>query len=72
MASMVFQVLRVFILFAICTIMFYYGMIWVSQEYENYRKYDEPKGTAVKVMQQDHDEGNDWVSRLLLFYLNGE
>ncbi|WP_260842784.1 YqzK family protein, partial [Staphylococcus epidermidis] len=49
---MIFQVVRVFLLFAACTIMFYYGIIWVSQEYENYRRYDEPEGTAVKVIQQ--------------------
>lgn len=71
--GMVFQVIRVFLLFATCTIMFYYGIIWVSQEYENYRRYDEPEGTAVKVIHQPiTEEGSDWLSRLLFFYLNGE
>lgn len=53
--------------------MFYYGIIWVSQEYENYRKYDEPEGTAVKVIQQhSSEEESDWFTRLLFFYSNGE
>ncbi|RST73723.1 DUF4227 family protein [Siminovitchia acidinfaciens] len=72
-AKLMFQVLRVFLLFAACTIMFYYGIIWVSQEYENYRRYDEPEGTAIKVIQQNSsEEESDWFSRLLFFYLNGE
>lgn len=72
-ARLIFQVLRVFLLFGACTIMFYYGIIWVSQEYENYRRYDEPEGTAVKVIQQhESDEESDWLSRLLFFYSNGE
>ena len=69
---MFFHALRVFLLFAACTVLFYYGIIWVSQEYENYRRYDEPEGTAVKVNTQNEDSGNDWLSRLMLFYLNGE
>lgn len=72
-ARVIFQVIRVFLLFAACTIMFYYGIIWVSQEYENYRRYDEPEGTAVKVIQQHKsDAESDWLSRLLFFYSNGE
>lgn len=72
-ARLVFQVLRVFLLFATCTIMFYYGIIWISQEYENYQRYDEPEGTAIKVIQQhSSEEESDWLSRLLFFYLNGE
>lgn len=63
--------LKVFLLFAGCTILFYYGMMWVSQEYEDYRRYDEPDGTAVKVSSQTN-ERNGLFARLKLFYLNGE
>lgn len=71
-AKLVIQTIKVFILFAVCTILFYYGMIWVSQEYQNYQKYNEPDGTAVKVMQQSAGRTDSGLSRLMLFYLNGE
>jgi hypothetical protein len=67
-----FRTVRVFLLFAACTLLFYYGMIWISQEYENYRRYDEPEGTAVKVIRQEADQKIGWFSRLMLFYTNGE
>ncbi|MFS0643909.1 YqzK family protein [Siminovitchia sp. 179-K 8D1 HS] len=70
--KMIFGTIRVFLLFAACTILFYYGMILISQEYENYRRYDEPEGTAIKVIQQGGDQKSGWFSRLMLFYLNGE
>lgn len=70
--KMIFSTIRVFLLFAACTILFYYGMIWISQEYENYHRYDEPEGTAIKVIQQDGEQQGSWFSRLMLFYLNGE
>lgn len=67
-----FQTIRVFLLFVGCTILFYYGIMWVNQEYENYRRYDEPQGTAVKVFQSAQNEDSGWFARLLLFYRNGE
>ncbi|MBS4209694.1 YqzK family protein [Bacillus sp. FJAT-50079] len=67
-----FQSIRLFLLFVGCTILFYYGIMWIHQEYENYRRYDEPEGTAVKAFQPMKDQENDWYHRLLLFYRNGE
>jgi len=66
-----FKTLKVFILFTGCTLLFYYGIMWVNQEYENYHRYDEPKGTAIKVNSTNTKDSN-WVDRLLLFYLDGE
>ncbi|MGV3464322.1 MAG: YqzK family protein [Heyndrickxia sp.] len=66
-----FRTLKVFILFTGCTLLFYYGIMWVNQEYENYHRYDEPKGTAIKVNSTNNKDSN-WVDRLLLFYLDGE
>ena len=37
------QTLKVFIIFTGCTILFYYGIMWVNEEYQNYHRYDEPK-----------------------------
>jgi hypothetical protein len=70
--GMVWQTIKVFILFTGSTILFYYGIIWISEEYEGYHKYDEPEGAAVKVSSSVADEDSHWYDRLLFFYMNGE
>lgn len=65
------QTIKVFILFTGCTLIFYYGIMWVNQEYESYHKYDEPEGSAIKVS-TNNEENSGWFNRLLLFYLDGE
>jgi hypothetical protein len=70
--KVVFHTLKVFILFTGCTILFYYGIMWVNEEYQNYHRYDEPKGAALKVSDSIHDENSSQLDRLILFYLNGE
>ncbi|WP_059171021.1 YqzK family protein [Bacillus sp. FJAT-27445] len=68
----VYNALKVLILFIACTFLFYYGMMWIHEEYQNYHRYDKPQGTAVKVS-KSADSGNpDWLDRLLLFYMSGE
>lgn len=65
--------LKVFVLFVSCTLLFYYGMVWVDHEYEGYHKYDKPEGDVLKV-DQANDEGNSfhWFKRLKTFYEIGE
>jgi len=70
--KMAFHTLKVFLLFTTCTILFYYGMMWVNEEYQNYHRYDEPKGAALKVSNAAQEEGPSLFDRLVLFYLNGE
>lgn len=67
-----FDTLKVFILFTGCTILFYYGIMWVNEEYANYHRYDEPQGSAVKVTSMVKNEESNWVDRLLFFYHYGE
>ncbi|MDP4162236.1 MAG: YqzK family protein [Bacillota bacterium] len=67
-----FQTIKVFILFTGCTILFYYGIMWMNEEYQNYHRYDKPEGAAVKVSNAVKKEGSSAIDRLLLFYLNGE
>ena len=69
---MMFQTLKVFILFTGCTILFYYGIMWLNEEYTDYHRYDEPQGSAIKVTASGIDDNSTWFDRLLLFYLNGE
>lgn len=70
--KMVSQTVKVFLLFTTCTILFYYGMMWVNEEYQNYHRYDEPRGAALKVSNPAQKEGPSLLDRLVLFYLNGE
>lgn len=69
----IWNTLKVFILFVSCTLLFYYGMVWVDNEYESYHKYDEPEGDVLKV-DQANDDGKafDWLKRLRTFYEIGE
>jgi len=66
-----FDTIKIFILFTGCTILFYYGIIWINQEYENYHRYDEPEGSAIKVSTIEERE-TSWVTRLKFFYHYGE
>lgn len=70
--KLIFKSIRVFILFTGCTIIFFYGMIWVNEEYQNYHRYDEPQGTALKVSSPVDSRSMPLLDRLKLFYLNGE
>ncbi|NEU30820.1 YqzK family protein [bacterium LRH843] len=69
----VIQTIKVFLLFTGCTLLFYYGILWVSQEYESYHRYDEPQGKAIKVFKMEQETHSpSWVKRLMLFYQEGE
>ncbi|TCI76027.1 DUF4227 family protein, partial [Exiguobacterium sp. IPBC4] len=36
---MTFKTLKVFVLFTGCTILFYYGLLWLNEEYQSYHRY---------------------------------
>ena len=59
-------------LFTGCTVLFYYGIMWVNEEYQNYHRYDEPEGAALRFRMQIMKRSTAWLDRLILFYLNGE
>jgi Protein of unknown function (DUF4227) len=66
------QTLKVFIIFTGCTILFYYGIMLVSEEYQNYHRFDAPEGAALKVSNVVKEDNSSMLDRLILFYLNGE
>ena len=70
--NVVYKSIKVFILFTGCTIFFYYGIIWINEEYQNYHRYEEPQGTAIKVSAKTDNKSMPMLERLILFYLNGE
>ncbi|WP_338470158.1 YqzK family protein [Niallia sp. XMNu-256] len=69
---LMFHTIKVFILFTGCTILFYYGIMWLNEEYTEYHRYDEPEGSAIKVIAVGEEQHPNWFDRLILFYLNGE
>ncbi|OEH93598.1 YqzK family protein [Bacillus solimangrovi] len=63
---------KVFILFTGCTILFYLGMLWINEEYEDYHRYDQPQGNAMRVSGNFIDDAYPVVKRLIFFYEHGE
>jgi Protein of unknown function (DUF4227) len=63
--------LKVVILFTGCTILFYISISWIHQEYQNYRRYDEPDQSSLKANKME-DEEMDFFHRIMFFYENGE
>ena len=70
--NVVYKSIKVFILFTGCTIFFYYGIIWINEEYQNYHRYEEPQGMAIKVSATTDSKSMPVLERLILFYINGE
>ncbi|GAF66733.1 YqzK family protein [Alkalihalobacillus trypoxylicola] len=64
--------IKVFLLFTGCTALFYYGILWISEEYDSLHRYDEPAGKAVKVFQMNGDTPESMAERLMWFYRLGE
>ncbi|WP_280768311.1 YqzK family protein [Salipaludibacillus daqingensis] len=70
-----FQMIWLFLLFMGCTLLFYYGILWVSDEYKEYHRYDEPQGRSMKVVSPSSlDVQEEWlpIERLRLFLVDGE
>ncbi len=73
LARLIIELIKVTVIFIGCTILFYMTLLWIHDEYQNYRRYDVPEGTFLKVTSQEQKEQDDeWVSRLIFFYENGE
>lgn len=66
----ILHTIKVFVLFVVCTLFFYFGLIWINQEYENFHRYDQPEGNAVEV--STDSEHSSVHERLRLFYKTGE
>lgn len=68
MKHMIWDTLKVFIIFIACTFLFYTGLRIMHTEYENIHRYDSPEGPSVKIFNQD----DDFIDRLDLFFRLGE
>lgn len=71
--KMIFNGLKVFFLFISCTVLFYFAILWVNEEYESYHRYEKPKEEMVeKVSGTEELEKDALVNRMIFFYENGE
>lgn len=68
MKHIVWDTFKVFVIFIACTLLFYIGLRLMHSEYEQYHRYDQPEGPAVKVF----NEEENLLDRLNLFFRIGE
>ncbi|MFC4387720.1 DUF4227 family protein [Gracilibacillus marinus] len=66
--KMFYEMLKIFVLFIVCTILFYYVIKTLHNEYQYLNRYDEPQGSAIKVM--NHED--ELLNRLNIFFRLGE
>lgn len=71
MKQMVWDTVKVFVIFIACTSLFYIGLRYMHSEYEQFHRYDPPEGPSVKVF-DDEDENDRFIDRLNLFLRLGE
>jgi len=69
MKQMIWNTLKVFVIFIACTILFYTGLRMMHAEYEQYHRYDPPEGRSIKVF---NTENQRLMDRLNLFFRLGE
>lgn len=62
------DLVKVFIIFIVCTFIFYFGLRVMHSEYEQYHRYDTPDGPAIKVFNTEET----FLDRLNLFFRLGE
>ncbi|KGX85986.1 YqzK family protein [Pontibacillus litoralis] len=63
------DIVKVFIIFVGCTLLFYFGLRMMNEEYNEMHRYDEPQGDAVKVFQVEDER---FIDRLSIFFRLGE
>lgn len=68
MNRVLWDTIKVFVIFIACTFLFYYGLRTMHSEYEQFHRYDPPEGPAVQVF----NEEESFLDRLNLFFRLGE
>lgn len=66
---MVWDTVKVFVIFVACTFLFYFGIQVMHSEYEQFHRYDSPEGPSVKVFNNDDQS---FLDRLNIFFRLGE
>ncbi|KOS25983.1 membrane protein [Bacillus anthracis] len=71
--KLTFDGIKVFLLFTSCTILFYFAILWINEEYETNKRYEKPKEETVEKVSGNEEPAKDaFVNRMMFFYENGE
>lgn len=71
--KLIFDGIKVFLLFISCMILFYFVILWINEEYESYYCYEKFKEEIVeKVLGNEELVKDVFVNRMMFFYENGE
>ncbi|PDY00803.1 hypothetical protein COM13_07435 [Bacillus pseudomycoides] len=71
--KLTFDGMKVFLLFTGCTILFYFAILWINEEYESYHRYEKPKEETIEKVSGNEEPAKDvFVNRMIFFYENGE
>ncbi|WP_339227910.1 YqzK family protein [Oceanobacillus sp. FSL K6-2867] len=68
MNRLIRDTIKVFLIFMMCTVLFYVGLQIMHREYEEIHRYDPPEGPAVKVSYSQ----TKLLERFQLFFQQGE
>ncbi|MFC4558726.1 YqzK family protein [Virgibacillus kekensis] len=68
MRKLIWDTVKVFVIFIACTVIFYAGLQMMHKEYEQFHRYDPPEGPSVKVFELNES----FIDRLNLFLRLGE
>lgn len=68
MRRTIWDMVKVLVIFIVCTFIFYFGLRVMHAEYEQYHRYDTPEGPAIKVFNAE----DSLLDRLNLFFRLGE
>ncbi len=62
--------IKIFIVFTLCMLFFYFGLVWINEEYQNYNRYHQPEGKAIKVNSPNeiHETPSTVIDRVKLFF----
>jgi len=52
----IFDTIKVLLVFVVCTVLFYFGLKWLDENYEGYHQYDQPSDGAVKVFKTNNEQ----------------
>lgn len=69
LVQLIKDTIKIFVIFTACTLLFYFGLRMMNEEYEQIHRYDEPEGKAVKVFQWEEEQ---IIDRLSIFFRLGE
>lgn len=68
MKRRIWDAIKIVVIFITCTCLFYFGLRAMHAEYEQYHRYDQPEGPAIKVFSEE----DRFINILHLFFRLGE